>query len=90
MGTTRRILLSGIVITVDIFNLDPWQSFAIGDMVQQPATGHIGVLIEREAGRTGYWIVEWILGPRGNLLKKRVQTYEYDKTLKLYAKAAEA
>ena len=77
-------------MSMDIFNLNPWQSFAIGDMVQQSATGHVGILIEREEGRVGYWIVEWLFGPRGSMLKKRVQTYEYDKTLKLYAKAAEA
>lgn len=76
--------------SVDIFNLNPYQNFQVGDMVVVPSTGHIGILLEQEQGRTGFWLVEWFMNPTGSILKKRVQTYEYDKSLKLYAKAVDA
>ena len=79
--------------TVDNFNLDLYQRFKVGDMVKQPTSGHVGILLEEEntaAGKTGFWLVEWFMDPRGNILKKRMQTYEYTKTLVLYAVAAEA
>ena len=78
---------------VDLFNLDNYRRFKAGDMVRQPATGHVGVLLEEEigtTGKTGFWLVEWIMDPKGNMLAKRMQTYEYIKSLSLYAIAAEA
>ena len=75
---------------VDILNLDIRPRFAIGDMVQQPTMGHIGILLEEEIDKSGFWLVEWFMDPKGRILKKRLQTYEYDKSLKLYAKAQEA
>lgn len=78
---------------VDLFNLDNYRRFKVGDMVQQPATGHIGILLEEEVsttGKTGFWLVEWFMDPKGNILTKRMQTYEYIKSLALYAIAEEA
>lgn len=78
---------------VDLFNLDNYRRFKVGDMVRQPATGHIGILLEEEVsttGKTGFWLVEWFMGPNGTMLAKRLQTYEYTKSLLLYAIAAKA
>jgi len=83
-------VLPDLVINVDVLNLNPRRAFKTGDMVQQPDTGHIGILLEQELERKGFWLVEWILSPRGIPLKRRVQTYEYDKSLNLYAKVEEA
>ena len=70
---------------MDVLNLNPRYVFKAGDMVQQPDTGHIGILLAQEPDRTGFWLVEWIMSSRGRLLKRRLQTYEYDRSLDLYA-----
>ena len=76
--------------SMDVLNLNPRYVFKAGDMVQQPDTGHIGILLAQEPDRTGFCLVEWIMSSKGRLLKRRLQTYEYDRSLDLYAKAEEA
>lgn len=74
---------------VDFFNINTRSYFKPGDMVLHPSTGHVGILIEKE-DRGVMWVVEWFMGPRGETLDKHVQTYEYNKSLVLYAKGVEA
>jgi len=75
--------------SVDLFNINTRPFFKPGDVVLHSTTGHLGVLIEKE-DRGVMWVVEWFMDPQGDLLNKSVQTYEYNKSLILYAKGVHA
>jgi len=58
-------------------------------MVLHPSTGHLGILIKKE-DRGVMWVVEWFMDSKGDILEKSIQTYEYNKSLTLYAPIVEA